>query len=125
MIIKITDLKEIFPYSFIDYEGRRRANVLLHGRHKAGTIATDIEKYLGFGQHGSIIINKLMYDPKQGLTGFVLEAASTIPGFLPTIDVADIEELNKERERIQYEEDAIADGQEKSFTDKMNSFLNL
>jgi hypothetical protein len=118
--MEFTNLKSIFPHSFIDYDGMRKARVVIHGRHKASEVAEKIDKGLDFGQ--SVAVEQFGYSPKQGLSHFTLQASGPTPPFLPTFDVAEIEEIKKEK--IKEKEDDYKP-KEDTFSDNWNSFLNL
>ena len=122
-MIERTDLKKIFPHSFIDYDGIRCARVVVYGRNKVSEIAERVHKSLDFGE--SVAVSKLQYNPKTGLTGFVLQASGNTPAFLPRIDVADLQILAEEQKRKAEEEKEAKTSNQDSFTDKFNSFLNL
>lgn len=120
--MNFTNLKNIFPHSFIDYDGMRKARVVIHGRHKASEVAEKIDKVLSFGQ--SVGVANLTYNSKTGVTGFVLQASGPTPPFLPTLDLANIEELNKQKIR-EKEEKEKHEPKGDTFSKNWNSFLNL
>jgi hypothetical protein len=115
-----TNLKEIFPNSFVDHMGRRKAKVVLYGRHKASEIAERVEKHLSIGEHVSV--NDFAYDGRYRVTRFVLQASGNTTPFLPRIDIADLQEMQSQFKEKK-EEDNIPP--QDNFSSKWDSFLNL
>lgn len=113
-----TNLREIFPHSFIDYDGRRKAKVVLYGRHKVSEVSEKVDRHLNLGEHVSV--NDLNYNGKYHITRFILQASGNTTPFLPRIDVADLECI---KDTVKQEkEETVA---QNNFSTKWDTFLNL
>lgn len=115
-----TDLKKIFPHSFIDYDGRRKAKVVVFGRFKASEVAQAIDNELELGE--SVSVNDLSYDGRYQVTRFILQASGNTTPFLPRLDVADLQVI-RERQQEAVEEKVAS--KKDDFSSKWDSFLNL